>query len=136
VTATVDGAAFRNNFALLAFYQRGTVEILNLNAQECGPPQRGVGFQLFVVNRTITPGTYTLSPGSDHLGLVATPPLAVGARDVTWSTKMAGGSGTVVVTAVSATRATGTFSFVAPADASTGATGTVRVTNAAFDVTF
>jgi hypothetical protein len=46
-----------------------------------------------------------------------------------------GGSGTITVTTLSATRVAGTFSFVAPA-ISGGATGNKTVTNGTFDVAF
>jgi len=54
----------------------------------------------------------------------------------TWQTTVAGGSGTLVITTFSATSASGTFSFVAPAIASTGATASKTVTNGTFNVTF
>ena len=43
---------------------------------------------------------------------------------------------TLVITTFSATSASGTFSFVAPAIASTGATASKTVTNGTFNVTF
>ncbi len=46
-----------------------------------------------------------------------------------------GGSGTITVTTLTATRVSGTFSFVAPA-LSGGATGSKTVTNGSFDVEF
>ena len=46
-----------------------------------------------------------------------------------------GGSGTITVTTLSATRVAGTFSFVAVALAG-GATGTKTVTNGSFDIEF
>lgn len=46
-----------------------------------------------------------------------------------------GGSGTITVTTLSATRVAGTFSFVAPASAG-GATGSKTITNGSFDIEF
>jgi hypothetical protein len=52
-----------------------------------------------------------------------------------WSTANAGGTGTINLSALSSSRATGTFTFDAPPSAGSGSAGTVHVTGK-FDVTF
>lgn len=52
-----------------------------------------------------------------------------------WSTAVSGGTGTLTITALTATHIAGTFVFDAPATTGTG-NGTLHVTNGKFDVTF
>jgi hypothetical protein len=52
-----------------------------------------------------------------------------------WGTAISGGSGTVTITVLTATRVAGTFSFDAVA-VSGSATGTLQVRNGTFDVAF
>jgi hypothetical protein len=52
-----------------------------------------------------------------------------------WGTAFSGGTGTIVVTTLTANRIVGTFSFDAK-PGSGGATGTLQVRNGKFDVTF
>jgi hypothetical protein len=52
-----------------------------------------------------------------------------------WGTGFAGGSGTITVTVLTATRIAGTFSFDAM-PGSGAATGTLQVRNGVFDVSF
>ena len=53
-----------------------------------------------------------------------------------WGTSVQGGTGTVTITTYTASRVAGTFGFDAPSAASSGAGGTLRVTNGSFDVTY
>jgi len=52
-----------------------------------------------------------------------------------WSTALPGGTGTLTITALTATRVAGTFVFDAPSASGSG-NGTLHVTNGKFDVTF
>jgi hypothetical protein len=78
------------------------------------------------------PGTYSLVYAP-----TANPPTASQAiviqGSLSWGTSVQGGTGAVVITAYSATRVAGTFSFDAPA--ASGAGGTLHVTNGSFDFT-
>jgi hypothetical protein len=77
-----------------------------------------------------TPGTFSLAflnPGS--VGFISS---STGAG---WTTLAQGGTGTATVTMYTANRIAGTFSFDA-VPSSGGASGTVRVTNGAFDITY
>lgn len=51
-----------------------------------------------------------------------------------WSSAVIGGTGTAVITQVTATHVSGTFRFTAPAVAINGATGTTTVTNGVFSL--
>jgi hypothetical protein len=53
-----------------------------------------------------------------------------------WSTGITGGTGTFVVTALSATHVAGTFTFDAPSESGTKATTTLHVTSGTLDLTF
>ncbi|HEY4100364.1 MAG TPA: hypothetical protein VGM20_05765 [Gemmatimonadales bacterium] len=88
------------------------------------------GISMAVVQAT-GPGTYSLTylntPGSS--GIVAS---GTGGG---WDTYAPGGSGSVTFTTFTSNHVVGTFSMVAAA-VSGGATGTLTVTNGAFDVTY
>jgi len=53
-----------------------------------------------------------------------------------WSTGQTGGTGSVVITALTSTHIAGTFSLDAPSIPSTGSTGTLHVTTGVFDLTY
>jgi hypothetical protein len=53
-----------------------------------------------------------------------------------WGAAGSSGSGTVVISSLTRTTATGTFSFILPPVRNTSATGTKVVANGVFDVTF
>ena len=77
------------------------------------------------------PGTYTIGPVSgSRWGTVRQH--QAGGSDRIWRT----GAGTVTLTRFDTYRVAGTFSFVAEADPSTGATGNMTVTNGRFDIGF
>lgn len=77
------------------------------------------------------PGTYTVGSVSGSQWATVRRH-QTGGSDHIWRT----GTGTVTLTAFDTYRAAGTFSFVAEADPSTGATGTVTVTDGRFDIAF
>ncbi len=77
------------------------------------------------------PGTYPLGTA----GGVSGGTIAVNEGSAVWVTPISGAAGTVTITALTSTRAAGTFQFVAePAPGSAGATGTRTVTNGKFDI--
>jgi hypothetical protein len=53
-----------------------------------------------------------------------------------WGVTPVGGSGTITITSISATGASGTFSGTLVAQAGSGASGNKVITNGAFTVTF
>ena len=78
------------------------------------------------------PGTYSLvyAP-SDNPPTVSQAIVVQGSQS--WGTSVQGGTGSVVITAYTATRIAGSFSFDAPT--ASGAGGTLHVTNGSFDFT-
>ena len=77
------------------------------------------------------PGTFTLNLAAGGNGSSAIISNATGG----WGTAFSGGTGTITVTALTATRIAGTFTFDA-VPGSGQATGTMQVRNGTFDVTF
>jgi hypothetical protein len=77
------------------------------------------------------PGVYPLSY-QNPTGSIA---IVTNVSGASWSTATSGGTGTVTITALTATHVAGTFVFDAPAASGTG-NGTLHVTNGKFDVTF
>ncbi len=78
------------------------------------------------------PGTYSLA--SSDGGVAEFESLTQGSAQ--WVTGYNGGTGSVTINSVSATGASGTFSFTGAASPGTPATGTISVTNGKFNVTF
>jgi hypothetical protein len=74
-------------------------------------------------------GTYAVEPGGVTLVTYVSSSKA-------WSASSSQGSGSLEITALTANRAAGTFSFVLQADAASGATGTRTITEGHFDLTF
>ncbi|MGQ0701583.1 MAG: hypothetical protein ACT4PM_00450 [Gemmatimonadales bacterium] len=86
------------------------------------------GIQINLVNIP-GPGTYPLGTGGGVSGGTA----SVSVGSVVWMTELSGAAGTVAISTLTATRAAGTFSFVAKGVGVTGASGTKTVTNGQFD---
>jgi hypothetical protein len=79
----------------------------------------------------VGPGTFLLTASPTN-GNVATLTSSAGS----WSTANAGGTGTINLTVLTSSRATGTFSFDAPPSAGSSATTAAHVVSGKFDVTF
>lgn len=77
------------------------------------------------------PGTYPFGPLSSANALIF-----IGNPAAGWQAGVGIGSGTIIITTISATAATGTFSFSLVAVPGTGATGTKAITDGTFNVTF
>jgi hypothetical protein len=115
LTAIVNGTAFSATQAS-AIYANGQLGVAGGNAAGTS-----VGFS--VIGPSDCTGTYTA-------GQIANGAYSEG--DKGWVTFS--GNGSFVITVCTNDRVVGTFSFVAEPNAPTGATGTVTVTNGAFDV--
>jgi Big-like domain-containing protein len=76
-------------------------------------------------------GTYTLGPTS-----IGTAGLQIPNARSQWVAGVLGGGGTITVSSVTATSASGTFSLTMAAERGTAATGTKTVTNGVFNVVF
>ncbi len=77
-----------------------------------------------------------VGPGTYVIGGAATTIASHTHSGQTWSASTAQGSGSIVVTTSTSTRVAGTFSFVLPPDAASGATGTRTITQGVFDLTY
>ena len=121
MTARVDGAAFT------AFSVAGTFNgsVLAVSGIQISPSQ---GLTIGVA--TTAPGTFTVGTGSSGVNGIYV------SGNSSWSAAGNIGSGTVIITTLSSTRAVGSFNFVMQAQAGSGATGTRTITQGAFDVRF
>lgn len=120
MSAKVDGASWSATTAIAATYNSNILGIAGTDAAG-----RSVGFGAAVS----APGTFTIAVTSPANGLVNEAGKA-------WQAAGSVGSGTITITAISATGAKGTFQFTAAPVAGTGATGNKVVTEGVFDVTF
>jgi uncharacterized protein DUF6252 len=136
MTATIDGqswsaATATGGVVALQFSPRsGGYTIIGTQLSSTGTL---TGTITLTVNNISGPGTYPLgvdavSVYGGFAGITSTP-------GGTWITPISGAAGTVTITALTATRIAGTFSFNAT-PSSGGATGTRVVTNGVFDAPF
>ena len=121
MTASIDGTAFSGTLAVQA---TRSGNLLSISA--VGSNTRQLSLNLVGVT---APATIAIGAGSTSLGQYST-------GTQTWVSSLAGGSGSVVLTTLTSTHATGTFSFTAIPSTTTGATGNKAITNGTFDVTF
>ena len=122
MSAKIEGSSWAASEAIVASFQSG---VLSISGQD---ETRNVSFALFAT----APGTYSASSGLTGLNLSVVE-LSTGK---TWQAFFQSGTGTVTVTTLSATGASGTFTFFAPATTTGGNTGNRNVTDGKFDVTF
>jgi hypothetical protein len=119
MTALIDGATWT---AVTVTALRSS-DLISITGSDASTPTRTIALSL--VGSSI--GTYTTSTGSSNAVLSISPSQ--------WTANVLGGSGTITLTDLTTTGATGTFSFTAvPGNAAT--TGTEAVTSGAFTVTF
>ena len=129
--ATIDGSPWTAGKTLpLAGLVAESVTIvrrpaISIAGGSCDDTGLGFIFLAVVATRSVGDGSGTTGVYEEN---------AASATPQQWNASVAGGSGTVTVLSVSATRVRGTFSFTLVPDTTTGATGTVRVTQGAFDV--
>ena len=123
MTARIDGSSWRATVAIAATYQNGILAVAGGDPVSGGTPT--VGFAALAT----APGTFTIGGTGPANGLVT-----VGSS--TWQAAAGTGSGSITITAISATGARGTFQFTALPVAGTPASGTRTVTEGVFDVTF
>ena len=123
ITATIDGVAY-SGIVRTATNQSGIFAIAAMN------DQTNVGFG---VGALAAVGTTSISATSPTNALLTT---TTGVPAVSWFASMSGGSGTLTISSINATGATGTFQFTLQPTPGTGASGTRSVTNGSFTVTF
>lgn len=134
MSATVDGAAW-----CASTTQRATYIASNgwLQVGASGTYSTGVVDIVFMLKTGGRPGTYTASDRDAELSALVTQKLAAAGPQVSWAVnwREAGGTGTVTITAISATGATGSFTLSAlPYEGAPE--GTKSVTSGVFSVTF
>lgn len=122
VTATIDGTAFSADLAVQATRAGNVLAFGAVSSNS-----RQLNFSL--VNVTAT-GTIPVGTGTGAHTITYTEGTKA------WVTSMVGGSGSVVITTLTANRAAGTFSFTAIPSTNTGAAGNKAVTAGSFDVKF
>lgn len=120
VKATIEGDAFNATLVTSATHTSGVLAI-------AGSDSRGRQIQLRIIGAD-KPGTYSL--GGITNPNIATVTLAPESSQ-TYVTSMVGGSGTIVLTELSTTRAAGTFTFTAM----NSATVQKKVTDGSFNLT-
>jgi hypothetical protein len=120
MSATIDGAHWTSSLGAAASHASGAYGVGGSNSSFT----LGIGFADTGV------GTYEVSATSPT-NLIVTQQ-----GGAAWVANVTGGSGSVTVTSVSATRITGTFNFTAIPLPNSGATGNRTITNGTFDITF
>ncbi len=123
MSARIDGSSWSATIAIFATYNNGILAIAGGDAVSGGTRTIGIGAQV------TAPGTFPIGGTNPANGLVT-----IGTS--TWQAAAGIGSGSITITAISATGARGTFQFNALPVANTPATGTRAVTEGSFDVTF
>jgi hypothetical protein len=133
VVARINGAAWTATCVTTASY---TSNIFSLGATD-GVQTIGLGLSFVGFgDYTMTPIDPKNPPQSLMLANGLVNLLPTSAQSWTANSGTPDSSGTLTLTGISATGATGTFSFTAVATSGTGAAGTKVVTNGGFNVTF
>jgi hypothetical protein len=134
LTATIDGAAF-NGMAVLAFKFSNTADGSQQLIGIGGSNFLSEPFRDLQIAFPAAIGTHTLDslaiPGAS-LSVQHSPS---DASPMIWTTFRPDASGTITVTSLTSSSASGTFSLVLQPLTATGATGAITVTNGVFDVT-
>ena len=119
MSARIDGSNWRATAAITANYQQGIFAAAGSDGTNT------IGFAV----ATTAPGTFTIGATANVNAL-----LTVTGSTIGWQAVGTTGSGTLTISSLSATGASGTFSFVLAPVGGAGATKTV--TNGTFSVTF
>ena len=123
MTATVAGSAWSGTLAVQGTHNGNVLAISGTNGT----------YQLsLTIPGVAATGTFNFGPGT--LGIAQLVQVTTGTP--AWTTSLVGGTGSITVTTLTATRAAGSFSFTGAASPGTSATGTRAVTSGSFDVTF
>jgi hypothetical protein len=131
MTATIDGASFEAVFINVGAGAPSTINVVGTSDASAST----VTQVSIYVDGVTGPGTFPLDSGAlpDGIALVT---VTTASTPSQWSTTTSAGPGSVTITSLSASHATGTFQFVAEPDAGTAATGQISVTSGAFDISF
>jgi hypothetical protein len=121
ISATIDGASWTASAEVQATYIAYVLAIGGLDSQA-----RTI---VISIPDVMTTGTFTLGAGQPAAAVVT-----FGAQ--IWNTALTGGTGSVTLSTLSGSHAIGSFSFTAPPNAGSGATGTKVITSGTFDVRY
>lgn len=123
MSATIDGTSFVATRGLSVTYNQGILAAAGVDDS----------------NNTLAFAVYASGPGTYPIGITS-PTNAIytmaSSGSKSWQAASTLGSGSVTVTTLTATGATGTFSFTLVANGGSGASGNKVVTNGAFNLTF
>ena len=122
LTAVIDGVPY-SGVVRTATSQSGIFAAAAMNDANVG----------FGIGALAVPGTTAISATSPTNALLTA---GTGVPAMSWFASTSGGSGTLTISTITATGATGTFQFTMPPTPGTGASGTRSVTNGTFSVTF
>lgn len=121
MSATINGTNWVANTAIDATYTNGVLLVSGADAS---------ALALAVSTVASGPGTYAVGLTDPTSGILTQ------GGGATWEALLSTGSGSIVISTLTSTGASGTFSFVMPALSGSSATGTKTVTNGTFNVTF
>jgi Family of unknown function (DUF6252) len=125
MTATINGTAWSSTISYRATWGGNVISITGSG----GASLTDYTVITMAVTSVTAAGTYPLSFGNTQVGLVN---VVNGTSD--WSTGFPGGVGTLIISSLTATHVTGTFSFTAIPASTSSATDTLKVTNGKFDM--
>ena len=128
MSAKINGSNWTANAAIAATFSQGLLSIAGTDTEN-----RTIGFGT-IVNAAPTTQSIPTAIGLNFILTIATNAQQVQAFQAVLT--LPGSSGTLTVNTLSATGASGTFSFVSVAVPGTAATGTRNVTDGTFNVTF
>lgn len=119
--ATVDGASYSGSLNVQAIRTGNKIVITGFASNN----RRLV----LTLGSASAPGTFQLTVGGANIGDFYE-------AEKKWSSAVTGGSGTITFSVLTSRRGTGTFTFTAPAETATGATGTRVILAGTFDVLY
>ena len=122
MSARIDGSTWTASTALTATYGNGILAAAGVDAS-----LRTIGFGVVAT----APGTFTVGPTGTANGS-----LTEGSGGTIWQAVANLGNGTITITSLTPTGASGSFSFTLVANAASGATGSRTITNGSFDLRF
>jgi hypothetical protein len=134
LTATIDGAAF-SGMAVLAFKFSNTADGSQQLIGIGGGNFLSEPFRDLQIAFPAAIGTHILDSLAIPGASLSVPHSLSDASPMIWTTFRPDASGTITVTSLTSSSASGTFSLILQPLTATGATGSVTVTNGVFDVT-
>ncbi|MBM3942159.1 MAG: hypothetical protein FJ316_04395 [SAR202 cluster bacterium] len=126
MSAEINSKAWSSSFQLYVTYNKNNNGLFQITGFDSDASGITIG-----VGQVTGPGTYSLA----FLNPKAASAMVGNSSSQVWNSYAQGGTGTITFTTLTDHRAVGTFSFEAMPSVG-GATGTMKVTNGKFDVTY